>query len=101
MDAPLKTIREYRKLVDSTHTSRIVASLQRVAEGDAASAVADDLLVVLTGRRDAAQIMSDRQLRRLRNVLSHHSNAFKALAETVRQAFITEVEAEGLTLALE
>jgi hypothetical protein len=77
----------------------LVAALQRIADGDddPAEAVATTLQL-LTDRKDAPQLMSDKQLRRLENVLRHHGTAYQRLVIAIAEAFIGEIEANGLPL---
>jgi hypothetical protein len=77
----------------------LVAALQRIADGDddPAEAVATTLQL-LTDRKDAPQLMTDKQLRRLENVLVHHGQTYKRLVLAIGKAFIGEIEANGLRI---
>jgi hypothetical protein len=77
----------------------LVVALQRIADGDddVSTSVATTL-ELLTDRKDAARLLTDRQLRRLENVLAHHGNAYRRLVIAIAEAFIGEIEANGLPL---
>jgi hypothetical protein len=88
-----------KQLADSTNTHTISGALQKVAEGDDADDAVEAALYVLTHRPDAARLLSDKTLRRLRNVLLHHSAAYKRATHAVLEAFTNAIEAEGVQLA--
>jgi hypothetical protein len=77
----------------------VVAALQRIADGDEdpEEAVASTLQL-LTDRKDAPQLMTDRQLNRLANVINHHVGTYKKLVIAIGEAFIDEIEANGLRI---
>jgi hypothetical protein len=100
---PAKDDKSEEKMSDTTTPCfdplTLVAALQRIADGDddPAKAVATTL-ELLTDRKDAPRLMTDKQLRRLENVLSHHGKTYKRLVLAIGEAFIGEIEANGLPI---
>jgi hypothetical protein len=87
-----------RKLAESTNNCTVIGALDRVAQGDDADDVVIDALFALTHKPGAEHLLTDKSKRRLRNVLEHHSRNYKRMADAVRERFIAEIEAEGMTL---
>jgi hypothetical protein len=88
-----------KQLADSTNKHTICGALQRVVEGDAAHDIVVDTLYGLTHKPGAERLLTDKTLRRLSNVLEHHSAAYKRATDAVLEAFTNAIEAEGMQLA--
>ena len=99
MDAITKYARTRKQLAESTNTGTVAAALQRVAEGDDADDVVIDCLYALTHKPGSERLMTDKTLRRLRNVLEHHARTYRAMTDAVRECFTTEIEANGMRLS--
>jgi hypothetical protein len=88
-----------KQLADSTNKHAISGAMQRIVEGDDADDVVIDALYCLTHKVGAERLLTDKQLRKLANKLTHNAASYKRATDAVLEAFTDAIEAEGMQLA--